>query len=60
MNNTVIDSQQVDSLVNNSSETVFLILKIVGAILVVILFIGLSSLIARQIKKRILKHLPTE
>lgn len=28
--------------------------------MVVILFIGLSSLIARQIKKRIRKHLPTD
>lgn len=57
---STIDSQQVDTLVANSSETFFLILKIVGAILVVFLFIGLSSLIARQIKKRILKHLPSE
>lgn len=60
MNNNTIDNQQVETLVNNSSETLFLILKIVGAILVVFLFIGLSSLIARQIKKRILKHLPSE
>jgi hypothetical protein len=60
MNNNTIDNQQVESLVNNGSETLFLILKIVGAILVVFLFIGISSIIARQIKKRILKHLPRE
>lgn len=37
-----------------------MIAKIVGAILIVGLLIVISSIIARQIKKRIIKHLPAK